>query len=133
MVMLVISKKLVRLNGKLPSKNAKDYRHISLSLKMTNRGIFKITDPEGYFLGDDPDSRILYSDTADEVIHYVRGLKKEKDVPVIRFEMYVGDMSDQEIIDYIKTKELNIVYENKLMGIKNIKISLKDIDIKVAD
>ena len=89
---------LVRLNGKLPSKYARDYRHISLSLKMTNRGIFKITDPEGYFLGDDPDSRILYSDTADEVIHYVQGLKKEKDVPVIRFEMYVGDMSDQEII-----------------------------------
>lgn len=125
--------RLVRMNGGLPSKYAKDYRKISLSLKITNRSFLKINDFECFFLDNDPDDNILYSDRKYEVIHDIRGLKIVEDVPVIRFEMYVGDMSDEEIIDYIKTKEIYIIYKHKFVGIEDIKISLKDLDIKVVD
>ena len=120
---------LVRTNTELPSNKDKDYKSIYVSLKIKNRSIFLLNNINAMITKKDKDSRILYTHTS-EMTEYVKLLKTNNDVDIMVVEMYTGDMTDEEILDYIRKQDVTVYYETKFNGIKSEKISLKDASIR---
>ena len=116
--------KLVRTNSELPSDKS-----IYVSLKIKNRSIFLLNNINAMIAKNDKDSRILYTSGC-VMIQQVKPLKTNDKVDIMVVEMYTGDMTDEEILDYIRKQYVTVYYETKFNGVKSEKISLKDASIR---
>lgn len=121
--------KLVRTNSELPSDKDKDYKSIYVSLKIKNRSIFLLNNINAMIAKNDKDSRILYTSGC-VMTQQVKPLKTNDKVDIMVVEMYTGDMTDEEILDYIRKQDITVYYETKFNGVKSEKISLKDASIR---
>lgn len=115
---------LLRLNGKFPEGDEKDFRVISIDLKINNRSIFSQNDIRGYITTGSEDSRML-SCTDNLTTDFVRSFKNGEACPVF-MDLYTGGLTDEEIVDYVLQQEIKLYYNNAL-GSKTEIISLKDI------
>lgn len=46
----------------------------------------------------------------------IKPLKTKKDTEIIWLTMYMGDMSDEEILDYIQRLDIEVYYSSKNVG-----------------
>ena len=120
---------LVRTNSELPSNKDKDYKSIYVSLKIKNRSIFLLNDINAIVMKKNKDSRILYTSGC-FITQQVKPFKTNDKVDIMDIEMYTGDMTDEEILDYIRKQDVTVYYETKFNGVKSEKISLKDASIR---
>lgn len=115
---------LVRKNRNLPSDKTKDYGTVIISVEFKNNSIFNLKDIIGSVTNEKDDSYVLYS-TGAFVSENIKPLKTKKDTEIIWLTMYMGDMSDEEILDYIQRLDIEVYYSSKMLGSNDEIISLK--------
>ena len=122
--------RIVRTNRELPSDKASDYKTIVVDINIKNRSFFDLYDFSGRVKVDDPDSRILYTyssvkaETADRL--------KETSVDVLWMRVYVGDITDEELLNYIRGLEMEIYFKNDVIGKKIYNVSLEKAKYKAT-
>lgn len=68
---------------------------------------------------------MYYNSTGAFVSENIKPLKTKKDTEIIWLTMYMGDMSDEEILDYIQRLDIEVYYSSKMLGSNDELISLK--------
>jgi hypothetical protein len=116
---------LVRTNRTLPSDKESDYYTLIITAEVKNNSIFSLMNFTGSINEQSSDSRILFS-LGSVTTQYVKSLHTEDNLEIIWLEMYVGDMDQQELLEYIRQQEVTVYYSSKLFGVKNQTISLKN-------
>ena len=123
--------RIVRTNRKLPSDKSSDYKTIVVDINIKNRSLFDLYGFSGKVKVDDPDSRILYTyssvkaETADRL--------KETSIDVLWMKVYVGDYTDEELLKYIRGLDVEIYFENDIIGNKSYNVSLERAEYRVVD
>lgn len=123
--------RIVRTNRKLPSDKSSDYKTIVVDINIKNRSLFDLYGFSGKVKVDDPDSRILYTyssvkaETADRL--------KETPIDVLWMKVYVGDYTDEELLKYIRGLDVEIYFENDIIGNKSYNVSLERAEYRVVD
>lgn len=120
----VNDEQLIRTNRELPSDKAKDYETICVNLNVKNRSIFSLDNFSGTVEINDPDSRVLFT-YGNEVTEKVSPLSEDM-VSVIWLEMYCGDLTREELLEYIRGLDIIIYYESSIAGVKQEKVSLQE-------
>lgn len=117
-------RKLVRTDGNLPSDKEKDYKSIAIHMEIKNRSIFK----QEHFVASiemEEHSNILFTD--DNLVYENVKAFKTDDVTVMWLEMYCGDMTDEEIAEYIKGLTIKVSYGNSITGVKTESVKISDV------
>ena len=122
--------RIVRTNRELPSDKASDYKTIVVDINIKNRSFFDLYDFSGRVKVDDPDSRILY--TYSSVKAEIADKLKETSVGVLWMKVYVGDLTDEEFLKYIRGLEVEIYFKNDVMGKKTYNVSLESAKYKAT-
>lgn len=120
--------RIVRTNRELPSDKASDYKTIVVDINIKNRSFFDLYYFSGRVKVDDPDSRILY--TYSSVKSETANRLKETSVDVLWMKVYVGDLTDEELLKYIRDLEVEIYFENDVMGKKTYNVSFESAKYK---
>lgn len=121
---VINDEKLVRTDGELPSDKTKDYKSIGIHIKVKNRSIFK----QEHFVASiemEEHSNILFTD--DNLVYENVKAFKTDDVTVMWLEMYCGDMTDEEIAEYIKGLTIKVSYGNSITGVKTESVKISDV------
>lgn len=123
----------IRKNDIFKSDSIDDYILVGVSLDIKNNSIFNASEISGYLVLDDADSPIIYKEGSIEV-EKVKGYEKDN-VFLMSLILYKGDMTDDEIIEYIKNLDIEINYRNRVLTHinKNIKLSDYDMDVIFTD
>lgn len=124
----------IRKNDIFKSDSIDDYILVGVSVDIKNNSIFNASEISGYLvLDDDDDSPIIYKEGSIEV-EKVKGYEKDN-VFLMSLILYKGDMTDDEIIEYIKNLDIEINYRNRVLTHinKNIKLSDYDMDVIFTD
>ncbi len=121
---IINDEKLVRTDGNLPSDKTKDYKSIAIEVKVKNRSIF---DMENFVASIDMEehSDILYT-YGSIVCERVESFKTGN-VNVMWLEMYCGDMTDEEIVEYIKGLTIKVSYGNGITGVRTEAVKISDV------
>ena len=122
--------RIVRTNRELPSDKSSDYKTIVVDINIKNRSFFDLYDFSGRVKVDDPDSRILY--TYSSVKAEIADRLKETSVGVLWMKVYVGDLTDEEFLKYIRGLEVEIYFKNDVMGKKTYNVSLESAKYKAT-
>lgn len=121
---LIFDEKLVRTDGQLPSDKTKDYKSIAIKIKVKNRSIIA---QENFVASMEmaENSNILY--TCGEIVCQNVKAFKTGNVTVMWLEMYCGDMTDEEIAEYIKGLTIKVSYGNSVTGVKTESVKISDV------
>lgn len=123
----------IRKNDIFKSDSIDDYILVGVSLDIKNKSVFNASEISGYIVSDDADSPIIYKEGSIEV-EKVKGYGKDN-VFLMSLVLYKGDMTDEQVIEYIKNLNIEIYYRNRILTHinKNIELSDYDMDIIFTD
>ncbi len=120
---------LVRKNKELPSEKTKDYGTVIISTEFKNNSIFSLNDIIGSVCNEEDDSYVLYS-TGPFASERIKSLKTKQDTEIIWLTMYMGEMTDEEILEYVQKLDIKVYYNSKMSGSNDQVISLKNAKLK---
>lgn len=115
---------LVRTNPELPSNKEVVYKSVAIDIEVSNRSFFELTDFSATVEIDDPDSRVLYT-YGNEVTEIAPALK-DSTVCVMWMKIYCGDLTDEELLEYIRGLDIVIYYDSSIAGVKEQRVSLSE-------
>lgn len=113
---------LVRTNKELPSDKDEDYKSVAIEIEIKNRSIFDLNNFVAT-MDIDENSRILY--THGSIVNEKVGSLKTGKPTVMWLEVYCGDITDEELIEYIQNQRITLYYDNPVSGVVTEKVSLK--------
>lgn len=113
---------LVRTNPVLPSEKASDYKTIAVDIGVNNRSFFKLMKFSAIIDNADEDSRVLY--TYGSEVTETAGALKGSSVNVMWMEIYCGDLTEEELLEYIRGLDIIVYYDSTIAGVRQKKVSL---------
>lgn len=119
----------IRKNNIFPSNDISDYVHVGLFIELKNNSLLDISDITGYLLLDDPDSIIIYKYGSIENEKLSGG--ELRNTYIMGLLIYKGNMTDQEILEYIQDQDIEIYYRNKYMSHLSKIIHMSDLSIEL--
>ncbi|MBE5939747.1 MAG: hypothetical protein E7266_05040 [Lachnospiraceae bacterium] len=122
---------LIRQENVFPSEDKNDYCGITIWAKIKNRSFLDVNVYNTYIVDEDVNSPIIKAST--EISEDFGNFEEVEEFCVIAFDMYRGDMTDEEILEYIKTLKLEVYYGNTIDRNSTLKLDLKDYDVKLSD
>lgn len=115
-------------NGVVPSDDEEDYLSVYINFDVTNRSFFEdfIIDGVVEKIETYPEMA-LFSFTSSDVETNI-AWKHSKAGATILIDLFVGDYSDQEIVEFIKGLTIKMVGDGEFFGQREMKIELKDVE-----
>ncbi len=109
----------------LPSDNEEDYRKLYIEFEIRNLAFFQQSDFEIYF-DTASDDRIIVKD-GNVVPEHIKFMQKKNSKVAFYCIVYQGDMTDNELLEYFKTRTVKLKYRNGIGRIITKSVKLSDI------
>lgn len=115
-------------NGKLPSDNPEDYMSVYIDIDVQNRNWFQRYSVDGYISNIEKyQDMALYSETMGAVEKITVFRNSDKSGTIV-LDLYVGNHSDDEIEEFVKSITINMSGKGNIIGKKTMSIKLADLE-----